>query len=297
MKRSELNDVAIFVAVAQANGFRAAADNLKLGAGSVSEAVQRFEDRLGVRLIERSTRAMRLTQTGKQLYRRCLPAIDELENALSDLHTREEGLSGTLRLTAPIGASQLFLNAMTAEFALAHPALTVEVVYDEEKVDLVTSGVDAAIRAENLLDPDTHAIAIGPTQEMMIVASPTYFAGAEPLTCPADVAAHNGICFAFAGSEKLAPWVFKSKEGPITVMPTQRIVTNNLASVLSYAEAGLGLAYVLAHSAQSKLEGGQLVQVLEGAVADLPGFSLNYLSQRNIPARVRAFIDFVKRYR
>lgn len=294
MKRNELNDVSIFVAVAQENGFRAAADKLKLGAGSVSEAIQRFEDRLGVRLIERSTRAIALTKAGELLYRRSLPAINDLETALKDVHDLNEGLSGTLRLTAPTAAGQLFLDTLVTGFAKEHPAVTIELIYDETKVDLVTSGVDAAIRAETLLDPDTHAIAVGPTQDMMIVASPEYLAKAPPLDVPADVAAHRGVCFAFDGADSLAPWIFMDNDGPFSVMPSPRIVANDVTSILESAKAGLGLAYIFASSVESLLEDGKLVQVLKGRTAVLPRFSLNYLSKRNMPSRVRAFVDFAK---
>lgn len=295
MRRSELNDVSIFVAVAQENGFRAAADKLKLGAGSVSEAVQRFEDRLGVRLIERSTRAIALTKAGELLYLRSLPALNDLETALKDVHDLDEGVSGTLRLTAPTATGQLFLDALITGFAKEHPAVKIELIYDETKVDLVTSGVDVAIRAETLLDPDTHAIGIGPTQDMMIVASPEYLASVPSLDVPADVAAHNGVCFAFDGAENLAPWVFTEKNGPFSVMPHPRIVTNDVKSILEGAKAGLGLAYIFARSVENLLEDGSLVQVLEGRAATLPRFSLNYLSKRNMPSRVRAFVDFAKR--
>ncbi|WP_406647678.1 LysR substrate-binding domain-containing protein [Aliisedimentitalea scapharcae] len=294
MKRNELNDVSIFVAVARENGFRAAADKLKLGAGSVSEAVQRFEDRLGVRLIERSTRAIALTKAGELLYRRSLPAINDLETALNDVHDLNEGLSGTLRLTAPIGAGQLFLDALITGFAKEHPAVTIELIYDEKKVDLVTSGVDAAIRAETLLDPDTHAIAVGPVQDMMIVASPDYLATSPPLEVPADVAGHNGVCFAFAGADDLAPWVFTGKDGPFSVMPRPRMVANDVTSILEGAKAGLGLTYIFANSVESFLRDGSLVQVLNGRTEALPRFSLNYLTKRNMPSRVRAFVDFAK---
>ncbi|APX15312.1 transcriptional regulator [Phaeobacter inhibens] len=297
MKRNELNDVSIFVAVAHENGFRAAADKLKLGAGSVSEAVQRFEDRLGVRLIERSTRTIALTQAGELLYRRSLPAINDLETALKDVHDLNEDNSGTLRLTAPTATGQLFLDALITGFAKEHPAMTIELIYDETKVDLVTSGVDAAIRAETLLDPDTHAIAIGPTQEMMIVASPDYLAKGPHLEEPADVAAHGGVCFAFTGANNLAPWVFTGADGPYSVMPRPKLVTNDVTSILEGAKAGLGLAYIFASSAECSLEDGSLVQVLEGRAATLPRFSLNYLSKRNMPSRVRAFVDFAKRHK
>lgn len=294
MTRSKLNDLTIFVEVVRANGFRAAAKNLKLGAGSVSEAVQRFEDRLGIRLLERTTRAISLTHAGEVLYQRSLPAIDELDAALEEVQDLGDGLTGTLRLTAPTGTGQLFLDTMIADFAVLHPSLAIEVIYDEKKVDLVTTGVDAAIRTETLLDPDTYAIAIGPPHEMTIVARPSYLEKAAPLNSPQEISLHQGVCFAFGDSEHLAPWVFRTRDGPLTVMPNPRVVSNNVNSILRYAEAGLGLAYMFTVTAKPALQNGRLVEALPQSLEMLPRFSLNYLSKRNIPARLQAFIEFVK---
>lgn len=294
MTRSKLNDLTIFVEVVRANGFRAAAKNLKLGAGSVSEAVQRFEDRLGIRLLERTTRAISLTHAGEVLYQRSLPAIDELDAALEEVQDLGDGLTGTLRLTAPTGTGQLFLDTMIADFAVLHPSLAIEVIYDEKKVDLVTTRVDAAIRTETLLDPDTYAIAIGPPHEMTIVARPSYLEKAAPLNSPQEISLHQGVCFAFGDSEHLAPWVFRTRDGPLTVMPNPRVVSNNVNSILRYAEAGLGLAYMFTVTAKPALQNGRLVEALPQSLEMLPRFSLNYLSKRNIPARLQAFIEFVK---
>ncbi|MGX9352735.1 LysR family transcriptional regulator [Shimia sp. W99] len=294
MRRNELSDVAIFVAVAQEGGFRAAADRLGLGAGTVSEAVQRFEDRLGVRLLERTTRAIALTTAGETLYRRSLPAIRELESALGDVHSTETGLAGLLSITAPIGASRLFLDALNAAFAKRHPGLVIEVLYDEEKVDLVTGGADLAIRAETLLDPDTYAFAVGPVQQMALVASQDYLDQAPPIETPEDVAAHAGVCFAFDRSGTLAPWVFAGPDGPYSVMPTPRVIANDVGSIAASARSGLGLAYIYRHLVREHLQSGALVEVLKGQTEALPRFSLNYLSKRNMPARVRAYIDFAR---
>ncbi len=294
MRYGKLNDLTIFVEVARAGGFRAAAAKLKMGAGSVSEAIQRFEDRLGLRLIERTTRAISLTKAGETLYRRSLPAINELDAALGDIHDLGAGLGGTLRLSAPAGAGSLFLDALIADFSKAHPTLAIELIYDEKKIDLVTSGVDAAIRTETLLDPDTYAIPIGPRHKMAIVASPQYLAKTPSVKSPRDIAHHDGVCFAFGSSETLAPWIFRTADGPLTVMPSPRIISNTVTSVLNHAQAGLGLAYVFSAAARPAIAGGHLIELLAESTAPLPRFSLNYLSKRNMPARLGALISHVR---
>jgi DNA-binding transcriptional LysR family regulator len=294
MQRNQLSDMAVFVEVARANGFRAAAQNLKLKAGSVSEAIQRFEDRLGVRLFERSTRSVVLTPIGEQLYERSLPAINELEAAVLGLDEQKDKVTGTLRLTAPYSAGAFFLDGLVAEFAAVYPEVTVELLYDDMKIDLLESRVDAAIRANILLEADTHAVPVGPHLNMAIVASPSYLNKHSTPDVPQDLLQHDGICFAFGSSDQLAPWTFEGKKGPYTVMPKPRMIVNDLRSQLAYAANDLGLAYLYADVAAPFLADGTLIEVLQGQVPPLPSYSLNYRSKKHMTRRLRAFVDLAK---
>ncbi len=295
MQRSELSDVSVFVEVARCNGFRAAADKLKIGPGTVSEAIQRFEDRLGVRLFERTTRSIALTTAGEQLYRRSLPALAELENAFQDLNDETRSVSGTLRLSAPRSAGPFFLDSLVAKFATEHPGVAVELIYDDQKVDLVTSGVDAAIRSTTLLEQDTHAIAIGPELRMTIVASPDYLEQRGVPKAPEDLVDHDGICFAFGQADRLAPWRFEVGGKVCTVVPKPRMVCNDLLSLLRYATAGAGVAYVYAKTAEPLIATNRLVELFKGKVPALPQYTLNYLTKRHMPKRLRAFIDLARK--
>lgn len=294
MERHQLSDMSVFVEVARARGFRAAASSLNLRPGSVSEAVQRFEDRLGVRLFERSTRAIALTAAGERLYEQSLPAIADLESAVRELKDTKDAISGTLRLNAPRTAGPFFLDKLVAAFATLYPDVNVELIYDDKKVDLVASGVDAVIRSATMLEQDTHAVPIGPDLDMAIVASPDYLERRGQPSKPEELISHDGIGFIFDGSGQLAPWNFKSKKGVYSVMPKPRMVANDLQSMLGFAEAGLGLAYVYAESAENLINEGRLVEVLKGQTPSLPRYSLNYRSKRLMPARLRAFIDLAK---
>ncbi|MEP3279429.1 MAG: LysR family transcriptional regulator [Stappiaceae bacterium] len=294
MQRSQLSDMTVFVEVARANGFRAAAKNLKLKPGSVSEAVQRFEDRLGVRLFERSTRSVALTTIGEQLFARSLPAIDELEAAVQGIEEQKEKISGTLRLTAPYSAGAFFLDELVVRFAESCPEATVEVIYDDRKVDMMETRVDAAIRSSTLLEADTHAVPVGPKLKMAIVAAPAYLHRKGAPDVPQDILNHDGICFAFGSGGQLAPWTFEGEQGSYIAMPKPRMVANDLRSLLLYATNGLGLAYVYAEMATPFLAEGRLVEVLPGEVPSLPSYSLNYRSKKHMTRRLRAFIDLAK---
>lgn len=295
MKDPNLNDITVFVEVARANGFRAAAENLNLAAGSVSEAIQRLEGRLGVRVIERTTRKISLTSAGEKLYTQAMPALAELADALREAGDDQEKISGTLRLSAPRSSSAFFLDEVISEFAAAHPHVGIEVLYDDSKVDLVTSGIDAAIRAQTLLEKETYAAEIGPELNMVLVASPDYLQRNGVPEKPADVTGHDGICFAFSRADQLAPWSFvEGKKRTYEVMPRPRIIANDLPSMITFAKSGLGMAYVYRKPAEPLIASGELVSLLEKHVPALPRYTINYLTKRHMPARLRAFINLAK---
>ncbi|WP_299948875.1 LysR family transcriptional regulator [uncultured Ruegeria sp.] len=294
MKRNQLSDVSIFVEVARTNGFRSAADSLKLKPASVSDAVQRFEDRLGIRLIERTTRSVTLTSAGEQLYRRSLPAITDLEAAVRELDAHKDRVAGTLRISAPYSAGAFFLDDLVSRYATLYPDVSVELIYDDTKVDLAEAKIDVGIRSNTLLEPHTYALPIGPALRMTIVASQAYLEQRGVPTKPEHILDHDGICFAFNRSGSLAPWMFENEDGPFSIMPKPRMLVNDLRSLLSYTKAGLGLAYIYEKVVQADLDKGKLIAVLPGQVSALPRYSLNYHSKRHMPRRLVAFIDMAK---
>lgn len=296
MKQTSYDDLSVFVEVARANGFRAAAENLSIGAGSVSETIQRIESRLGVRLIERTTRKIALTSAGEKLFQKTLPALADLENALDYLSENQSSISGTLRLSAPRSSSPFFLDNVIAQFCATYPEVGVEVLYDDGKVDLVTSGVDAAIRSQTLLEKETYAVEIGPELEMALVASPAYLERCGTPKKPTDLTDHDGICFAFGRADRLAPWGFvEGKKSPYMVTPKPRMIVNDLVSMINFAKAGLGFAYVYRKPAEPFIQSGELVPLFDKHISPLPRYTINYLTKRHMPARLRAFIDLAKK--
>ncbi len=294
ISRSSFGDIRIFVEVARRGGFRAAAEHLQQAPASVSEAIQRFEDKLGVRLFERSTRSVALTPIGKQFYEKSLPAVTELEGAVNALDDQKNEISGTLRLSAPYSAGPFFLDDLISSFAIAYPAVDVEVIYDDKKIDLYTAGIDAAIRSNTLLAQDTHAVSVGPELAMSIVASQDYLAQKGTPQHPSDILSHDAICYAFGFGGQLAPWGFSGVDGQYVMQPKPRMVSNDMRTLLNYAQNGLGLAYVYAGIAAPYIEKNNMVSVLEEHLSPLPRYSINYLSKKNITPRLRAFLDLAK---
>lgn len=294
MNRNNFGDVKVFVEVARRGGFRAAAEHLKQAPASVSEAVHRFEERLGTRLFERSTRSVSLTAIGEQLYARSLPAVTELEAAVSDLDAQRNEVAGTLRLSAPYSAGPFFLDELVARFSSIHPAVDVELIYDDQKIDLLTSGIDAAIRSNTLLEPDTHAVPVGPELKMSVVAAPDYLDRRGKPDRPNDVLQHDTICYAFGRSGQLAPWRFDDPDDDVVINPHPKMVANDMRSLLHFAARGLGLAYVYTEIAAPFLATGAVLEVLTDHVSPLPRYSVNYRSKKHMARRLRAFVDLAK---
>lgn len=223
-----------------------------------------------------------------------LPSILDLEGALDDIHEQKDEVAGTLRLSAPYSAGPFFLDDLVSRFATTFPTVDVEVIYDDKKVDLLTSGVDAAIRSTTLLGPDTNAVTFGPQLAMSIVASHEYLAKRGTPNLPHDILQHDAICYAFGPGENLAPWGFDGPEGAYTLQPKPRMVANDMRTLLAYVKHGLGLAYLYREIAVPPLRDGGPSEVLSSHLGQLPRYSLNYRSKRNMTRRLRAFVDMAK---
>jgi DNA-binding transcriptional LysR family regulator len=249
---------------------------------------------LGVRLFERSTRSVSLTSIGEQFYERSLPAVTELEGALAAIDEEKDRVTGTLRLSAPYSAGPFFLDDLIAQFATQFPEVNVELIYDDNKVDLISSGLDAAIRSNTLLAPDTHAVPVGPELTMTVVASLDYLDRKGTPSQPMEILDHDTIGYAFGHGDQHAPWVFEGSEGRYSLQPRPKIVANDMRSLLQYASSGLGLTYVYREIARSDIEEGKLIEVLKEHVPSMPRYSLNYLNKKNMTRRLRAFIDLAK---
>lgn len=294
MDRNHLGDIQTFIEVVKQGGFRAAATHLKRSPASVSEAVQRLEDGLKARLLERSTRSVALTDIGQAFYERSLPAITDLQDAVKDIDDKRDSLSGTLRLTAPYSAGPFFLDELIANFSKLYPTVDVELIYDDNKVDLLTSGVDAAIRSHTLLELNTHAVCVGPELEMSILGSPEYLAKAAPISSPQDILNHDTLCYIFGRSQELAPWGFNQDGKAFVIKPKPKLVANDMRSLSYFAQQGMGLTYIYSEIAAPLVAQGRLISVLDEFLSPLPQYSLNYSSKRNMPRRLRAFIDLAK---
>lgn len=294
MKDDRLSGLTAFVEVVRAGGFRKAATELGMSAASVSEAVSRLEDRIGVQLLKRTTRRISLTEPGRDFYDRCGLALDGIADAIDQVREQRHPVSGTLRLTAPWVAGPIFLNRLVAEYLSLYPHVVLEVMYDDLKLDLVSSGVDAAIRSDSLLEQDSQAVPLGPKLPMCVVASPAYLERKGKPKSPKALSEYDGIYFRMSALNMIAPWIFVSKKERYTVKPSQRFIVNDANTALEMAERGLGLTYTYYALAQAKIEAGQLVSLFRREADVRPNFSISFLNQRHMPPKLSAFIALSK---
>lgn len=260
----------------------------------MSEAIGRLEDRVGVRLLKRTTRKISLTEAGQDFYERCGPAVDSIANAIEEIKECQNRVAGTLRLTAPWSAGSIFLNNLVAKFLQAYPHVVVDLNYDDQKVDLVSSGVDAAIRSDSLLDRDSQALPIGPKLPMCVVASPEYLERVGKPKSPHDLNFHEGIYFRLPNNNTLAPWVFRQKKNRYIVHPRQRLIVNDAQFAIDMAELGFGLTYTYFEFAKAKIKNGKLIALFSKEADIRPGFCINFLSKRHLSPKLSAFISLSK---
>lgn len=295
-----LSDLAAFVAVARAGGFREAARAGGVSASSLSEALRRLEARLGVRLLNRSTRSVVPTEAGTRLLERLGPALGEVEAALDVVNGFRDRPIGTLRLNVPASAARLVLPRLVPAFLAAYPDILLDVVVEESFVDILAAGCDAGIRYEERLAQDMIAIPIGPRrQRMATAASPAYLKARGRPVHPRDLLNHACLRGRFA-SGAMPSWEFQRRAEVVTVEPTGPLIVRISGGVdlaVHAAVAGCGVVHLFEDWLRPQLDSGALEPVLEAWWRPFTGPFLYYPGRRHLPAPLRAFVDFAKAQR
>ncbi|MER9251036.1 LysR family transcriptional regulator [Mesorhizobium sp. M0598] len=293
----DLGDLNAFVAVARARGFRDAARASGGSASGLSEAVRRLETQLGVRLLNRTTRSVVLTEAGEGLLARLGPALTEVESALDVVNGFRDRPAGTLRLNVPVSAARLVLPSIVPPFLAAYPGIRLEVISEESFVDVLAAGCDAGIRYEERLEQDMIAVPIGPrVQRFATAASPAYLDRHGRPQHPRDLLGHACLRGRFA-SRAMPPWEFERDGEVVRVDPTgPLLVTLGGATDLKVdaAIAGTGIISLFEDWLRPHFESGALEPLLEPWWQSFSGPFLYYPGRRLVPAPLRAFIDFIK---
>jgi DNA-binding transcriptional LysR family regulator len=293
----ELGDLKAFIVVARAGGFR---DGARSGGGSasgLSDAVRRLETQLGVRLLNRTTRSVSLTEAGQGLLDRLAPAISEMEAALDVINGFRERPAGVLKLNVPVSAARLVLPAIIPDFAAAYPDIRLELVVEDSFVDVLASGCDAGIRYDERLAQDMIAVPIGPrVQRFATAASSAYLDRRGRPQHPRDLMDHACIRNRFS-SGTMPDWEYERGDEAVMVDVPASMVVQTGGGVdlgVACAIAGSGIIALFEDWLTPYFETGELEPVLEDWWPAFSGPFLYYPGRRLVPAPLRAFIDFIK---
>jgi len=294
---AELDDLSAFVAVVRAGGFRDAARATGGSPSGLSEAVRRLEARLGVRLLNRTTRSVAPTEAGMRLFERLVPALGEVEAALDVVNAFRDRPAGTLRLNVPANVARIVLPPILADFLKAYSDIRVEVTVEDGFVDVPAAGADAGIRYDERLEADMIAVPIGPrTQRFATAAAPAYLAARGRPLHPRDLLDHACMRGRFS-SGTMGPWEFERAGEMVRVDPTgPLLIQPGLAAelMIDAAVAGLGIVHLFEDWLRPHLTSGALEPVLEDWWESFSGPFLYYPGRRHLPAPLRAFVDFIK---
>ncbi|EJN04635.1 LysR family transcriptional regulator [Phyllobacterium sp. YR531] len=294
MTDPDLSDLSALVAVAEARSFRAAAKTRGVSASSLSDAIRRLEERLDVRLLNRTTRSVTPTEACVQLLDRLTPAMGEIAGALDDLNSFRDSPTGTLKLNVPIIVARSILPPIVNRFLLAHPGITLDILASDTFIDVLAAGFDAGIRYDESIERDMIAIPIGPrSQRFVLAAAPSYLATREAPEHPRDIIDHACIRHRFASGTSPA-WEFEKNGKAVKITPKGPLLASSLELELGAAIAGLGLIYSFEETIEPAFKSGDLVPVMQPWWLSFTGPRLYYPSRNHMPVPLRAFVDFIK---
>lgn len=296
---SELDDLSAFAAVVRAGGFREAARGSRSSPSALSDAVRRLEERMRLRLLNRTTRSVAPTEAGQRLFERLAPALGEVEAALDAVNFFRDRPAGTLRLNVPANVARSILPRIIVPFLEAYPDIRLEITAEDSFVDLLAAGADAGIRYDERLEQDMIAVPIGPRiQRFAAAAAPAYLDARGRPEHPRDLLNHNCLRTRFSGGS-VVPFEFEKGGEIVRVDPPGQLIVRPGAAgelLLSSAIAGLGIINSFDDLLAPYFASGALEPVLEPWWESFSGPFLYYPGRRHLPAPLRAFVDFTKKH-
>lgn len=292
MARTDLFDgISEFLTVVRRGSFRAAARELGVTPGAVSQAVQTLERRIGLPLLHRTTRHVALTEAGERFLAEVQPAANAIAGSLDNLANLSGRPSGTLRLLIHHIAAREVLTPVLPDFLAAYPDINVEVITDTKRTDLVGGGFDAGIRIGEFIDQDMLTIRVTPPFSWVVVGSPDYFKRYGRPETPDDLAAHRCLRFRLPDTGDLYRWEFERDGIAVTIDPPGQMTSDNPGLLRAMAAAGLGLTYSSSQTARRELADGRLQTCLEVFTPARDALYLYYPKSSRLQPKLRVFIE------
>lgn len=294
MKRDELGELSAFLAVAQEHSFTRAAAKLGTSQSALSHTVRRLEERLGVRLLARTTRRVSVTDAGERLLARLAPAMDEIADSIQELSEMRDKPAGTVRITTSEHAAVAVLWPRLEPLLRDYPDVQVELSMDNGFVDIVADRFDAGVRLGESIAKDMIAVRIGPELRMAAVASPAYFERNPPPRTPHDLAQHRCINIRQRSSGGLYAWEFEQDGREIRVRVEGQLTFNGSYLLIDAAQAGFGIGLVMEDLVAPMIADGSLRRVLDDWCPPFPGYHLYYPSHRQPSAAFSLILDALR---
>ena len=294
MRREEMADLTAFMAVAQERSFTRAAVKLGMTQSALSQIIRRLEERLGLRLLSRTTRSVAATEAGERLMHTLVPALEELDVSLAALSSQRGTPHGTVRITSVEHATETVLWPALRKLIAAHPHIRAEVTSDYDLTDIVAEGFDAGVRLGEDVDKDMIAVRIGPDLEMTVVGAPLYFTSHPKPLLPQDLVNHECINLKLSPSRGNWAWPFIRGKRELKVRVNGPFGFNAIAMSRQAALEGIGLAYLPKDYVATYLRDGQLISVLREWCPKLPGYHLYYPSRRQLAPAFSLLIEVLR---
>jgi len=287
-----LNNLQAVIAIARRNNFRAAAIDLSMSTTALSHAISKLETNLGVRLFNRTTRSVSLTEAGRLFVERVGPALQDIHGALDAVKFYRETPSGTIRINAAPSAARE-ITPLVFEFVRRYPDMNVDLVTEARLIDIVAAGFDLGVRAESLVPSDMIAVRLERAQRYAIVGSPEYFKGKTRPHVPTDLLKHQCIRVRLPDGT-LFRWPFQKDEETVQIDVSGRLILDEASVARAAALEGLGIGCFMEQDIITDVEGGRLVRVLQDWTPPYPGICLYYPGRRNLSAGVKAFLSLAR---
>lgn len=296
MRGQDFADLKAFLAIVDEGNFARAAVKLQVTPSALSQTIRGLEERLGVRLLNRTTRSTSLTEAGSRLLKSFRPAMEQMEESVSEIRNLSGKPAGLVRLNLPRLASAALVEPLLGEFHRTYPEIVLELTIDDAVIDIVKAGYDIGVTLGELLDQDMVAVKLGNDAHQLAVASPKYIARHGQPKTPADLHGHRCINWRQPGSGKIYNWEFQVDGRWISVAVDGPLIVSHRDVALKAAVQGVGIAFAYWSEIWMRplIAKKQLIPVLEEFSPSFPGWFLYFPKQRYMSPAVRAVIDFLR---